>query len=90
MGSSATLPTGESSGLIGENRSSHHLNKLLLGGRLVGLTGGFVVLTVDLVVLLRGRLVVVGTCDGALVEDIKSLAVDGFAVKTVKVLGFDG
>ena len=86
MGSSATLPTGESSGLIGENRSSHHLNKLLLGGRLVGLTGGFV----GLVVLLRGRLVVVGTCDGALVEDTKSLAVDGFAVKTVKVLDFDG
>ena len=48
------------------------------------------VCTVGLVVLFRGRLVVVGTCDGALEEDTKSLAVDGFAVKTVKVLGFDG
>ena len=91
---SATLPTGESSGLIGENRSSHHLNKLLLGGltigRLVGLTGGFVAWTVGLVGLFRGRFVVVGTCDGAFVEDTRILAADGFAVKTVKVLGFDG
>ena len=91
---SATLPTGESSGLIGENRSSHHLNKLLLGGFIidgpVGLTAGFVVWTVVLVGLLRGPLVVVGACDGARVEDTKSLTSDGFAVKTVKVLGFNG
>lgn len=57
---------------------------------LVWLTGGFVVWTVGLVGLLRGRLVAVGTCDGALVEDTKSLPADGFAVKTVKVLGFNG
>ena len=86
---SATLPTGESSGLIGENRSSHHLNKLLLGGFIidgpVGLTG-----TLVLVGLIRGPLVVVGACDGARVEDTKSLTSDGFAVKTVKVLGFNG
>ena len=60
---SATLPTGESSGLIGENRSSHHLNKLLLGGFIidgpVGLTAGFVAWTVPLVGLIRGPLVVV-------------------------------
>ena len=86
---SATLPRGESSGLMGENRSSsHHLNKLLLVpmiGGLVGLTGGFVGWTVGLVGLFRGPLVVVGTLDGGLVEDTT-----GFAVKTVKVLGFSG
>ena len=92
IGGSASLPTtgGESSGLIGENRSSHHLNKLVLGGLLfgglVGLTGGFV----GLVGLFVGCLVVVGTCDEALVEDRIGLAVDGFAVKTVKVLGLNG
>ena len=86
---SATLPRGESSGLMGENRSSsHHLNKLLLVpmiGSVVGLTGGFVWWTVDLVGLFRSCLFVVGIFNGALVEDSK-----GFAVKTVKVLGFDG
>ena len=96
MGSAASLPTtrGESSGLIGENRSSHHLNKLVLGGLLVGglvgLTGGFVGSTVGLVGLFVGCLVVVGTCDEALVEDRIGFAVDGFAVKTVKVLGLNG
>ena len=96
MGGSATLPTtrGESSRLIGENRSSHHLNKLVLGGLFVGgpvgLTGGFVGLTVGLVRLFVGCLVVVGTCDEALVEDRIGFAVDGFAVKTVKVLGLNG
>jgi len=87
---SATLPRGESSGLMGENRSSsHHLNKLLLvpmiGGLLVRLTGGFVGWTVGPVGLFKGGLDVVGTFDGGLVEDTK-----GFVVKTVKVLGFSG
>ena len=54
------------------------------------MTGGFVVWTVVLVGLIRGPLVVVGACDGARVEDTKSLTSDGFAVKTVKVLGFNG
>lgn len=57
---------------------------------LVGLTAGFVVWTVLLVGLIRGPLVVVGACDGARVEDTKSLTSDGFAVKAVKVLGFNG
>ena len=46
--------------------------------------------TVGLVGLFWGPLVVVGTGDRAHVEDTKGFTVDGFAVKTVKVLGFSG